>query len=67
MDVLKVLGSERCYLMTDGSKVPFAERDKIFGKRGKIAVANEIVPGRKIISAGEGFIVPGKKRRKGSK
>jgi hypothetical protein len=43
MDVVKVLGSERCYLMSDGSKVPFSERDKIFGKKGKIAEANKIV------------------------
>ena len=67
MDVLKVLGSERCYLMKDGTKVPFSERDKIFGKRGKIAIANEIVPERKIITAGQTIVVPGKKRRKRDK
>jgi hypothetical protein len=42
MDVVKVLGSEKCYLMTDGSKVPFSERDTIFGTKGKIAEANKI-------------------------
>jgi hypothetical protein len=43
MDVVKVLGSERCYLMTDGSKVPFSDRDKIFGNRGAVAEANKII------------------------
>jgi hypothetical protein len=36
MYVKRVLGSERCYLMSDGSKIPFEEKDKIFGSRGKI-------------------------------
>ena len=36
MEVKKVLGSERCYLMSDGTKIPFSERERIFGKRGLI-------------------------------
>jgi len=36
MEVVRVLGSERCYLMSDGSKIPFSERERIFGNRGLI-------------------------------
>jgi len=64
MEVVRVLGSERCYLMDDGTKVPFAERDKIFGKRGNIVQSHE----PKIVKPTEEAVsIFGKKRGKKKK
>ena len=34
--IIRVLGSEKCYLMDDGTKVPFAEKGKIIMPSKKI-------------------------------
>lgn len=58
MEVKRVLGSERCYLMSDGRKIPFSERDRIFGKRGAIIQSQ----GPVIEKPTPGFVVEIKKR-----
>ena len=62
MEVKRVLGSERCYLMSDGSKIPFERKHEIFGKRGKILQEPVIVKPTE-----EAVNVFGKKRKRKTK
>lgn len=42
MKVLKVLGSERMYLMSDGSKISFDDKEKIFKKIETVTIEEAI-------------------------